>query len=124
MLGHSVAIPDELLGAAIMVPSQWRARCVRPDGARALLMRVLADALHHADLGPRMRRKTPRTGPGRATRGQVLAARRWLLGELDAEVALPVRFVCDALGIDADVLATAVRARATPRDRAGAPLST
>jgi hypothetical protein len=61
-----------------------------------------------------MRRKAPRTGPGRATRAQVVVARRWLLGELDAEVPLPVRFVCDALGIEADVLARVVRARATP----------
>src|SRR5262245_32395083 len=37
-----------------------------------------------------------------------------LLGELDAEVAVPIGSVCDALGIDAGVLAAAVRARATP----------
>jgi hypothetical protein len=93
MLGHSVAIPDELLGAAIMVPCQWPgARCQRAVGARALLLRLLADALHQADLGPRVLRKgsAPRTGPGRVTRAQVVVARRWLLGELDAEVALPV----------------------------------
>jgi hypothetical protein len=84
----------------------------------ALLLRLLADALHQADLGPRIRRRqgpAPRTGSGRVgTRSrpaQVLAARRWLLGELDGQVALPVTLVCDALGLDASVLAAAVRAR-------------
>jgi hypothetical protein len=41
-------------------------------------------------------------------------ARRWLVGELDAEVALPIGWVCHMLGIDKGVLAAAVRARATP----------
>jgi len=113
MLGRlSPSIPDALLGVAIMRPCQFPGgRSDRAVGARALLVRLLADALSQADLGPRMRRKAPRTGPGCATRAQVVAARRWLLGELDADVLLPVRFVCDALGIDADVLAAAVRGR-------------
>ncbi len=34
-------------------------------------------------------------------------------GERDAEVALPVAVVCEALGIDAGVLAAAVRATAS-----------
>jgi hypothetical protein len=41
---------------------------------------------------------------------QVVAARRWLVGDLDDPVALPIGFVCDMLGLDATVLATAVRA--------------
>jgi hypothetical protein len=116
MLGRlSASIPDALLGVMIVRPCQFPGgRSERAVGARALLVRLLADALSQADLGPRMRRKTRRTGAGCATRAQVVAARRWLLGELDAEVPLPVRFVCDALGIDADVLAAAVRAWATP----------
>jgi hypothetical protein len=121
MLGHSVAIPDSLLGAAIMRPCKFPgARCERAVGARALLLRLLADALHCADLGPRIRRQgpAPRNGSCRAgTRArakQIAIARRWLVGELDAEVALPVGWVCDMLGIDADVLAAAVRARAVP----------
>jgi hypothetical protein len=121
MLGHSVAIPDALLGAAIMRPCQWPGpRCERADGCRALLLRLLADALHQADLGPRIRRQgpAPSNGSGRvATRSrvaQVVTARRWLVGELDGQVALPVTFVCDALGLDAGVLAAAVRAQATP----------
>jgi hypothetical protein len=83
------------------------------------LLRLLADALHQADLGPRIRRQgpAPRHGTGRAggrtRRAQVVTARRWLVGELDDQVALPVRYVCDMLGIDADVLAAAVRARVT-----------
>jgi hypothetical protein len=35
-------------------------------------------------------------------------------GTLDAEVVLPVTVVCDALGLDAGVLAVAVRARTMP----------
>src|SRR5262249_27863329 len=35
-------------------------------------------------------------------------ATRWLLGELDAHVALPVRLVCDALGLAATRLAATV----------------
>jgi hypothetical protein len=39
-----------------------------------------------------------------------MLARRWL----EAEVALPVEVVCTLLGMDAGMLAAAVRARATP----------
>jgi hypothetical protein len=38
----------------------------------------------------------------------------WLTGTLDDQVVVPVGFVCDALGLDAGVLAAAVRARAAP----------
>jgi hypothetical protein len=121
MLGRlSPSIPDALLGAAIMRPCQFPGpRCERAVGARALLLRLLVDALHHADLGSRIRRQGPAPRIGtcrvgtRARAARVLAARRWLLGELDAEVALPCRWVCDMLGIEFDVLAAAVRARAT-----------
>jgi hypothetical protein len=41
-------------------------------------------------------------------RRQALAV-AWLTGTLDAEVALPVTVVCDALGLDASVLAAVVR---------------
>jgi hypothetical protein len=41
----------------------------------------------------------------------VVVARRWLLGELDDQVALPCGWVCDMLGIDREVLAAAVRER-------------
>src|SRR5215475_13488020 len=111
----SPSIPDALLGVAIMRPCQFPGgRSERAVGARALLVRLLADALSQADLGPRMRRRgsaPTRTGPGRVTRARVVVARRWLLGELDDQVALPVRWVCDVLGIESDVLAAAVRAR-------------
>jgi hypothetical protein len=115
MLGRlSPSIPDALLGVAIMRPCQFPGgRSDRAVGARALLLRLLADALSQADLGPRMRRKAPRTGPGRATPAQVVVARRWLLGELDDQVAIPCRWLCDVLGIESDVLAAAVRARVT-----------
>ena len=119
MLGRSLSIiPESLLGAAIMRPCQFPGpRCERAEGARALLLRLLADALHQADLGPCIRRQGPGFRPvgTRARAKQVALARRWLLGELDAEVALPVGFVCDALGINADVLAAAAaRARPAP----------
>jgi hypothetical protein len=84
-----------------------------------LLLRLLADALHQADLGPRMRRQGPAPSnracrAGTRTRAtQVVAARRWLAGELDDQVAFPIGYVCDMLGLDAGVLAAAVRARAT-----------
>jgi len=113
MIGRlSPSIPNELLGVAVVLPGQVPGgRSDRAVGARAMLVRLLADAVAQADVGVRMRRKTPRTGPGSATRAQVLTARRWLLGELDDQVALPVRFVCDVLGIEHSRLAAAVRVR-------------
>jgi len=83
-----------------------------------MLLRLLADAIYQADLGPSVRRQGPgpRAGAGRfgARRrpAQIVAARRWLAGELDDQVRLPIAFVCDALGLDAGMLAAAVRARA------------
>jgi len=37
-------------------------------------------------------------------------AQRWLAGELDAAVDVPVAVVCVALDLDADAVAAAVRA--------------
>jgi hypothetical protein len=111
MLGRLSSI-ESLFGVVITRPCQIPGgRSDRAGGARALLLRLLADAIHQADLGPRMRRKAPRSGPGRVTRAQVVVARRWLCGELDDQVALPVAYVCDMLGIEHEVLAAAVRAR-------------
>ena len=113
-MGRALPLPDALRGCDILRPCQWPGeRYQRAVGPRAMLLRLLADALHQADLGPRMRRKAPRTGPGSATRAQVVAARRWLLGELDDQVALPIGWVCDVLGVEHDVLAAAVRASAS-----------
>jgi len=60
----------------------------------------------------------PHLSPGRH-RGrwqtQRTLAQRWLCGELDDQVAVPVRFVCDVLGIDGDAIAAAVRRSAAPR---------
>ena len=56
MLGRSLAIPDALLDVAMVRPCQWPGeRRARNVGPRALLLRLLADALHQADLGPRIR---------------------------------------------------------------------
>jgi len=41
-------------------------------------------------------------------------AQRWLAGELDATVDVPLAVVCAALNLDATALAAAVRTRATP----------
>jgi hypothetical protein len=38
-------------------------------------------------------------------------ARRWLLGEFDAEVPVPFTWCCEVLGIDAATLARIVRQR-------------
>jgi hypothetical protein len=50
--------------------------------------------------------------PARSRPAQRTAARRWLLGELDSEVRVPLRWCCDALGIEAATLAWIVRQRA------------
>ena len=115
MLGRlSRSIPDALLQCEMLRPTSFPAGDPNAPSAPArLLVRLLADALAQTDLGPRMRRKAPRTGPGSATRAQVVAARRWLLGELDDQVALPIGWVCDVLGVEHDVLAAAVRGRAS-----------
>jgi hypothetical protein len=52
--------------------------------------------------------------PRQRWQGSQTLARRWLCGELDGQVALPIGFVCDMLGLDAGVLAAAVRARVGP----------
>jgi hypothetical protein len=46
-------------------------------------------------------------------RRQALAV-AWLTGTLEAGVAVPVAVVCDALGIDAGLLAATVRACTAP----------
>jgi hypothetical protein len=113
-MGRALPLPDALLGCDILRPCQWPGeRYQRAVGPRAMLLRLLADALHQADLGPRIRRRGPVPSNGacrvgtRARRAQVDAARRWLVGDLDDQVRLPVAFVCDQLGLDADVRACA-----------------
>jgi hypothetical protein len=87
--------------------SRSRSRCTRR--ARALLVRLLVDALGDAGLltgGRWHRRGDPR---------RCALARAWLCGQLDREVALPVALVADALGVDPTVLAVAVaRAPSVP----------
>jgi hypothetical protein len=85
---------------------QWRTPCdvsAHGRGVRALYARMLWGALVEAGLAPCHGRPRPALHT---------LARRWLAGELDAEVALPIAFVCDLLGIDAGMLAATVRARA------------
>jgi len=100
------AIEPHLLGMESLLPTQLGTRTPR-TGARALVARLLLEALGDAGvLGGRWRRR------GTPTRREF--ARRWLQGELDAEVALPAAVVCDALGLDAGALAATVRRRVTP----------
>jgi hypothetical protein len=79
---------------------------------------VLASALVDVGLGPRL--APARTAPvaaraaARVARTRRGVARAWLLRELEREVACPVAVACAAVGIDPDVLAAAVRARARP----------
>ena len=71
----------------------------------------------HGDDGPAPRRGTglPPTAAAFAraqARRRVTArtlARRWLLGELDDQVTVPIAWVSDALGIDAATLARIVQ---------------
>jgi hypothetical protein len=50
-----------------------------------------------------------------------IATQRWLAGDLDAAVDVPIAIVCVALNLDATALAAAVRARLPPTTDA-APL--
>jgi hypothetical protein len=101
-------MPAALVGEAFIRPARWQStREVSADtrGVRALYARMLWDALVDAGQAPSHGHPRP------ALR---VLARSWLAGELEAEVALPVKVVCTMLGIDAGMLAAAVRARATP----------
>ena len=108
---------------------RWRGRrrrrfSARLTGRRAAAPRLKAateDAPHHvgehALLEELLRAALQDAGVVRSIaplqpRRQALAV-AWLTGALDAEVALSVAVVCDALGIDAGALAAAMRARAS-----------
>jgi hypothetical protein len=98
----------------LVLPHQLPLRRGGPTGPRALLCRLLYYALVEAELGPSARRplrgRTPLARWRRHVRpAKRQLARRWLCGELDDQVALPIGFVCDALGLDAAALAAVVR---------------
>jgi hypothetical protein len=105
------SIEPHLLGVESVLPSQVpRRSAIYTTGTRALFARVLALALY--DAGWPFNGCTPRVVPTQHPvrwQTQRTLAVRWLCGELDAEVTVPVRLVCDVLGIDADALAAAVR---------------
>jgi hypothetical protein len=103
------AIEPHLLGIESLLPIQVAPAAPR-TGARALLVRLLVDALHDAGLLPPGGRWHRRENPRRSA-----LARDWLAGRIDREVALPVALVADALGVDPTVLAVAVaRAPSVP----------
>jgi hypothetical protein len=96
----------ELVQLAPRIPKSLVIRQVpRLDEPEDIYVRMLWDALIQAGLAPSHGHPRP------ALRA---LARRWLAGELEAEVAPAVKVVCTMLGIDAGMLAAAVRARATP----------
>jgi hypothetical protein len=104
-------------GVELVLPHQLPLRRGGPTGPRALLCRLLYYALVEAELGPSARRPLRRRTPLARWRRHVRPAerqlaRRWLCGDLDDQVAVPIGWVCDQLGIDAAALAAAVR-RAT-----------
>jgi hypothetical protein len=109
------ALVAQTFGVETILPTQLRARHRAADtGTHALLARLLLLALVDAGwtLDPcttGWHRVAPRQP--RRWHGPRLLAQRWLCGELDAEVAVPIGWVCDVLGLDAGVLAAAVRAR-------------
>jgi hypothetical protein len=102
-----------LIEVAHVLPSQVpRRHAVYTTGTRALLGRLLALALLDAGWKVDGRSTPPHPSPRRhRIRWQTrrTLARRWLCGELEDQVAVPVRLVCDLLGIDVDALAAVVR---------------
>jgi hypothetical protein len=80
-------------------------------GARALLVRLLLLALLDAGWSLDGRTCGLRVVPRSRQRwqGSQALAQRWLLGELDDQVAVPIAWCCDQLGLDAAALAAAVR---------------
>lgn len=111
--GHAVlvvraapAIDPHLFDVAQVVPAQLpRREPLALRGPRAFAAALLESALRDAELLPRARwRPVPDA--------RRVAARRWLAGELEAEVPVPVGWLCDVLGLDAAALAHAVRRRA------------
>jgi hypothetical protein len=103
------AIEPHLLGLESLLPTQLGTRTPR-TGERALLVRLLVDALADAGLLASGGRWHRHGNPRRCA-----LARAWLSGQLDREVALPVALVADAVGVDRSVLAAAVaRAPSVP----------
>ena len=99
--------PTALVGETFVRPARGArlVTCRRRAAASGRSTRACSGA-------PWSRQGSRRVIPARPALGAL--AQRWLCGELEAEVALPVEVVCNMLGIDAGVLAAAVLARATP----------
>jgi hypothetical protein len=104
------------LGLHQVLPSQQPGAASTSAGVRRFYIALLALAVDEAGLGPR---RGPVALPPTATpvaRAQVrrraaarVLARRWLLGELDGDVVVPITVACGALGLDAEAVADAVR---------------
>jgi hypothetical protein len=118
-------IVAQTFGVELVLPHQLPLRREGPTGPRALLCRLLFYALVEAELGPSARRPLRgRTALARWRRhvrpAERQLARQWLLGELDDQgVTVPVGWLCDQLGLDAEALAAAVRRSVGTNGRAG-----
>jgi hypothetical protein len=124
------------LGLHQVLPSQQPGAAPASAGVRRFYIALLALAVDEAGLAPRRGTVPPpptatpfaRAQARRRATARVLA-RRWLLGELDGDVVVPLTVACGALGLDPQAVADAVRRRSArplrpPRaiEPAGAPL--
>jgi hypothetical protein len=105
-------VDAHLLDVAQIVPPQVpRRHPASHPGVRLLLLRMLVLAV--VDAGWELDRQSgwhsvlPRQRARWRTHRTL--AQRWLLGELDDQVAVPITWLCDVLGLDAAALAAAVR---------------
>jgi hypothetical protein len=104
LVGTPPRIPNELIGAEVVLPIQWASRRPRATtGPRALAGALLEAACREAGV-------LPHRGPLPDRRRQL--ARQWLLGELEHQFAVPVAVACAAVGIDPAALAAVVRRHA------------
>ena len=104
------------LGLHQVLPAQQSRAAPASAGARRFFGALLLRAVDEAGLAPRRSSGPPQVagGDGRQARRRAAArtlARRWLCGELDDQVTVTVAVACSALGLDAEALADAVRAR-------------
>jgi hypothetical protein len=118
-----------------VLPAQQSGAAASSAGVRRLFGALLALAVDEAGLGSRRGTVAPPPTATPVARAQArrratarVLARRWLLGELDGEVVVPITVACGALGLDPEALADAVRggqqrraqARATRTNEASA----
>jgi hypothetical protein len=112
------------LGLHQVLPSQIAGPARTSAGLRKFYAAILTVALDDAGIarrsgtGPLPPRATPYARVQARHRATARAlAQRWLTGELEAEVAVPLAVACDALGLNAEAVADAVRRSAVTSRR-------